>query len=318
MNSQKLFLVPIILMTAIGLAGCADLSLRKGISPALDAGAVETAAMNQSRIIDALARDAGFDHPQDTESVNYYEVAVTGFNYVDDQCRAYFDEMFFIDRGRSQIKSGLAAAGATTAAVLGLTSASTLSMAVVASAFGFASNSTDIITGTYLYALPPATTQALVAKLQMKYRDEAAQRKLDIGSRAESYHQIQNYLALCLPPTIEAEIENAVNGAKPTVVRGAKTFSVVAAPPPAEPKAGPPPKAPPSGHASADLTRVTAACKVVAEDERVLSALSAQLNDPSIAAEAKAEIAKAQQKLERDQNARSALLKQAGLASCPG
>jgi hypothetical protein len=142
--------------------------------------------MNQAAIVDALAREIGYDHPEDPASnVNYYEVAKAGFNYVDDQCRSYFDEMFFIDRGRSQIKSGLAAASGTTAAILGVTNASTLTMSVVASAFGFASTATDIVTGTYLYALPPATTEGLVNRLQAKYRDEVAKAHADISTRAE-------------------------------------------------------------------------------------------------------------------------------------
>jgi hypothetical protein len=195
--------------------------------------------MNQAAIIDALAREIGYDHPEDPASkVNYYEVAKAGFNYVDDQCRSYFDEMFFIDRGRSQLKSGLAAAGGTTAAILGITNASTLTMSVVATAFGFASTATDILAGTYLYALPPATTEGLVNRFQIKYRDAAAQTQATINTRAEAYYQIQNYLALCLPPRIEAEVVNAVNGSRPIAVMGVRTFSVQGAPPPA-PQQGP-------------------------------------------------------------------------------
>ncbi len=146
-------LLPII---SFGLVGCNELGLRRGPAPVLDATAVQTAASNQETIIQALADDAGV-HGNPTDY--YYRVAEAGFNFVDDQCQAYFDTIFFIDRERSQIKSGLAAAGATTAAILGVTNASTLSMSVVASAFGFASATTDIVAGTYLYSLPPSTTQ---------------------------------------------------------------------------------------------------------------------------------------------------------------
>jgi hypothetical protein len=234
MKPNAPFLASLLFVLTFSLTGCADLGLRKGISPVLDASAVETAAMNQGAIIDALAREAGYPHPEDPSTVNYYDVARAGFNYVDDQCRSYFDEMFFIDRGRSQVKSGLAAASATTAAILGVTNASTLTMSVVASAFGFASSATDIVSGTYLYALPPATTEGLVSRLQAKYRDDAAKAQGDINSRTEAYYRIQTYLALCLPPRIEAEIVNAVNGA--TIVKGARTFLVQGAPPPAPPE----------------------------------------------------------------------------------
>ena len=81
--------------------------------------------------------------------------SLAGFNYVDDQCTAYFDQLYFIDRERGQLKSGLAAASGTTAAILGVTNASTLTMSVVASAFGFASAATDILAGTYFTPFPP-------------------------------------------------------------------------------------------------------------------------------------------------------------------
>ena len=165
------FYLLILPFISLGLAGCSELNLRKCPAPVIDSSSVEAATNNQIVIIRALARDAGYDPDS---SVDYYRVAEAGFNYVDDQCRAYFDEIFFIDRERSQLKSGLAAASGTTAAILGVTNASTLTLSVVASAFGFASAATDILAGTYLYALPPATTQGLVNKLQAAYRGAAA------------------------------------------------------------------------------------------------------------------------------------------------
>lgn len=204
---QRILLLPLLLL---GLPGCSEVALRKGPSPILEASAVQTASGNQIAIINALANDAGLNV---NGTVDYYRVAEAGFNYVDDQCRAYFDEMFFIDRGRTQIKSGLASASATTAAILGLTNASSVTLSIVATAFGFASNASDIVTGTYLYTLPPATTQGLVTKLQIAYRDAAAKIHSDINSPTSAYHHIQNYLALCLPPRIEAEVEKTVGAA---------------------------------------------------------------------------------------------------------
>jgi hypothetical protein len=208
--------MPIVLLC---LTGCNGLAGRKGPAPILDVASVQIAASSQRTIIDALAQDAGYDP---LGNVNYYEVAQAGFNYVDDQCSAYFDEMFFLDRARSQAKSGLAAASATTAAILGITNASTLSLSIVASAFGFASNATDILSGTYLYALPPAATQSLVNKLQTAFRDGLAANRANIDSRTSAYYAIQRYLSLCLPPTIEAEIAKQVNA---TVAIGVPTGS---------------------------------------------------------------------------------------------
>lgn len=199
-----LFLLPIL---TVGLASCADTGLRTGIKPVLDVASVQNAASNQTAIINALVLDAGYD-PQG--SVNYYDVAQAGFNYVDDQCTAYFDYMFFFDRRRNEIQSGLAAAGATTGAILGLTNASTMSLGIVASAFGFASNATDIVAGTYVFG-HPAETMVLVNRLQTAFRNGAAKNHAFINSRTSAYYAIQRYLSLCLPPTIEGVIANQIS-----------------------------------------------------------------------------------------------------------
>ena len=204
-HAQRLLsFLPIVML---GLSSCANTSLRTGISPVLDVASVQTAASNQIAIINALALDAGYD-PQG--NVNYYDVAQAGFNYVDDQCNAYFDYMFFFDRRRTEIQSGLAAAGATTGAILGLTNASAMSLGIVASAFGFASNATDIVAGTYVFG-HPAETMVLVHRLQTAYRNGAATNRAFINSRTSAYYAIQRYLSLCLPPTIEGVIANQIN-----------------------------------------------------------------------------------------------------------
>lgn len=200
-------IVPILMLS---LTGCAEFDLRKGPSPVLDGAAVYNAAGNKAILMRALAIDAGFDPDG---PVDYYKVAEAGFNYVDDQCRSYFDTLFFLNKGREQLKSGLAASGQTTAAILGITGAAAPTIAIVAQAFGLASAATDIVTGTYLYALPPATTQAFVERLQLAYREAAANNSAHIQSPASAYFHIQRYLNLCLPPAIEAEITKQISSA---------------------------------------------------------------------------------------------------------
>jgi hypothetical protein len=200
-------LLPIMMF---GLTGCAGFELRKGPSPVIDGTAVYAASDNKLVLLGALERDAGLDQgpaPPDY----YYQVAEAGFNYVDDQCRSYFDELFFLNKGREQVKSGLAATGQTTLAILGITGAAVPTLTIVAQAFGLASAATDIVTGTYLYALPPATTQSFVERLQLAFRAQASGSSASVRSPAAAYYLIQRYLNLCLPPTIEAEITKQIS-----------------------------------------------------------------------------------------------------------
>jgi hypothetical protein len=155
-----------------------------------------------------------------------YDVAEAGFNYVDDRCMEYFSELFYLNRRREAAKSGLGAFGQTTNAILTATGASSLSMGIVAQAFGLASSLTDIAAGTYLYQLPPATTLSFVRKMQGAYRDAAFANRGHINSRATAYHLIQDYLSLCLPPVIEAELVKHVADAAATPVRGGSAANI--------------------------------------------------------------------------------------------
>lgn len=200
-------LLPVMMLS---LTGCAGFELRKGPSPVLDGTAAYNASGNKNVLIRALAADAAVDIDGPGQP-DYYLVAEAGFNYVDDQCRAYFDELFFLNKGREQVKSGLAATGQTTLAILGITGAAVPTMTIVAQAFGLASAATDIVAGTYLYALPPATTQGFVERLQLAFRDAASHNSTSVRSPADAYYLVQRYLNLCLPPTIEAEITKQIS-----------------------------------------------------------------------------------------------------------
>jgi len=127
---------------------------------------------------------------------------------------SYFNDLFFLNREKDELKTGLAAAGATAAAVMGVTGATTKSISIVAQAFGLGAVATDLVAGTYLYQVPPATALGFVKELQLAYRNGLAQRKSMINSPSTSYHAIQDYLTLCLPPTIEAKIAEHVAAAR--------------------------------------------------------------------------------------------------------
>jgi hypothetical protein len=191
------------------LTACNGLQYRHGPPPVIEGAAVEAASANKLQLLRALAQDAsiGGDRASD-----WYLIAEAGFNFIDDQCRSYFDELFFLERRAERIKTGLAVGAQTTAAILAVTGATTPTMNIVAQAFGFGVHATDLIAGTYLYRLPPATTQGFVVKLQSAYRRGASANRAMIDTPTAAYYAIQRYLDLCLPPRIEAEIAKQIAG----------------------------------------------------------------------------------------------------------
>jgi hypothetical protein len=191
-----------------GLAGCVPYP--NPVGPVIDANKLVLSSSNARTIVDALRQDAS---ALNGRSATYYEAAVAGFNFVDDQCAIYFDQLFYLNRRKDALKNALTSFNQTTNAILAVTDAQTLTMAIVAQAFGLATNLVEIVSGTYLYELPPSATLKFVDSTRSAYRIGAAAIKSDINSPAETYHQIQSYLALCQPPTIEAMLSRHIANA---------------------------------------------------------------------------------------------------------
>lgn len=220
MRSAVWYRIFFVLSLALALTACVTSPGQRyiGPSPVIDAALVERSSGRIDRVMAALARDAG--------GGSMYDVTEAGFNYVDDRCMEYFSELFYLNRRRDAAKSGFGAFNQTTNAILTATGASSLSMGIVAQAFGLAQSLTDIVAGTYLYQLPPATTLSFVKKLQGAYRDAAFANRGQIQTQATAYHLIQDYLSLCLPPVIEAELVKHVADAAATPVRGGSAANI--------------------------------------------------------------------------------------------
>jgi hypothetical protein len=215
-----------IMLTSACVAACAPLGGNgRGLPPAIEATDVEQAGGNTERILTALRADSAIGMPG---PISWYAVSQAGFNYIDDRCSEYFNVLFQLNRRREGIKAGLSAFGQTTNAILATTGASAISMAVVAQAFGLASSVTDIVAGTYLYQLPPATTESFVKELQFAFRTGAkeAAKQNEIRGPDDAYHLIQQYLSLCLPPTIEARLVEHIGAVNPQVEQSGPNVSV--------------------------------------------------------------------------------------------
>ncbi|NKQ85523.1 hypothetical protein C3Y91_14295 [Rhizobium sp. UPM1133] len=153
-----------------------------------------------------MSADAGYAK----DSVSFYNIAESGFNFVDDQCNRYFQDLHELEHKRSATKRAFGAFGQTTNAILAITGASAISIAVTAQAFGLAQSVTDAYAGTFLFSLPPSKTGQFVSKIMSAYRNSVAQHSDRVDSGPAVYREIQGYLRLCTPVTIEAMLTEHV------------------------------------------------------------------------------------------------------------
>ncbi len=102
-----------------------------------------------------------------------------------------------------------------------------MSIAVTAQAFGLVQNLADAYTGTFLFSLPPSKTEQFVSKVMIAYRNAAAQHRSKIDSGPAVYREIQGYLRLCTPVTIEAMLTEHIADATAEGIFGAGSTEVV-------------------------------------------------------------------------------------------
>jgi hypothetical protein len=232
------------------LQGCSDMaglswvSDRWGPSPVLAAAASADAAGRQVAVVNAMIAASGLVPvttdpatgqvrvPQfkSTDTYGWYTAITGGFNVIDDACQTYLDDLWKLDRERTAATGIIAATGAAVAAVVnpgGTGTATTL--VVLAQAFGLAGTLTTNVANTYLYAKDPATVKGLVDKLMDAYRQDfhdkvfgnAANKiaaptdanQYPINSYPAAYYRMREYLSLCLPPTIDAQVQTLLSNA---------------------------------------------------------------------------------------------------------
>ncbi|HWU63472.1 MAG TPA: hypothetical protein VN112_15745 [Ensifer sp.] len=191
---------------------------RYGPSPTISANAAQESANAQTAIVEAFRSASG-------DAGDYFGATLIGFNFVDEQCDAYLQALYVLDRERDSTKTGLNAVAQVTNAILGITPASKLTMGVVTQAFGLGGQFADDLLKGYLYGKSPAVISHVVDVLRDKYRTDTASAKSDINSSGVplAYAYIRGYLKLCLPSTISASIDNAAATATATTESDTKS-----------------------------------------------------------------------------------------------
>lgn len=219
---------------AIGLSGCAGLSAfrnRYGPDPVLVATSIEEANANTERVILALEGRAGVGHLPPVDP-RWQLVTEAGANYIDEVCDAYLRDLFIFNREINRTKDLITLVGTTTTAIMGFADASKTAIEIATSAFGFGASATSIIGNSYLYRVDPGVIKGIVEKSQKAYRVDYLQDPSSaIGTRPGMYAALHGYLALCLPQTIDRQINEylANAGAKPSNP-GEKPVAAIVAP----------------------------------------------------------------------------------------
>jgi hypothetical protein len=222
------------------LQGCSDMNGlswindRWGPSPVLVAAASTDAASRQVAVVNAMIASSGLVRvttdpvtqqllvPQPVNRSGWYTAITSGFNVIDDACQTYLDDLWKLDRQRTAATGIITATGAAVSAIVNSGgNARTSTLAILTQAFGLAGTLTTDISNTYLYAKDPATVKGLVDKMMDAYRQDFNDKvngnsatkitaldesQYPIQTYPAAYYRMREYLSLCLPPTIDAQV----------------------------------------------------------------------------------------------------------------
>jgi hypothetical protein len=145
------------------------------------------------------------DHP------TYSEVVAAGINYVDVRCDRYMDALFHFNRIRETASREVQFAGAASAAALTILKASTELIGLAPLGIGFIDQTINNVGRGLLYDLPPHIVRQLVERQQDAYLKAVSK---EYTSRPHAMQTIQGYASLCLPATIETEVNRAIAAAE--------------------------------------------------------------------------------------------------------
>ncbi|WP_143748317.1 hypothetical protein [Mesorhizobium carmichaelinearum] len=201
---------------------------RNGPDPVMPYAAVKPHLDNQVRIMNAFESNVIRYGGDQSGSKIWYYTALEGYNFVDGECDQYMDELYALDHGRDRFKSAVDSTGLLVNAIMATDPSSKVAMSIVAQAFGLASKYVDTFANSYLYSGHSSTVHHVVSEMQAAYRSKVVPSA--ITSEPEAYQSIRGYLELCLPPTIEAKIDEALSASKAsTPPKGSDTGKAAAA-----------------------------------------------------------------------------------------
>jgi hypothetical protein len=201
-----------------------------GLPSTPNAKALKISTENQIKVFDLLLIRAGLkpfcsesqmnDCENITQGNNKWDSVVdAGLGYVDEQCGKYIDALFWYNRFKKTTSNQLSITGASTASIMGLLKSSAKQISLVATTFGLTSTSFNNLTSHVLYQLEPSGIKVLIDRSKVAYRSIIEKGRLAspreaAANKPQAMRAIAGYLSLCLPATIETNINTAIQSSQ--------------------------------------------------------------------------------------------------------
>lgn len=198
----------------------------RGVPATLQQSTIVANAEAQESLVTALIKKAHVRGELDAIDPRWAAVAEAGVGEVDLLCDQYIAALYNFNRDQQAAREGLTAAGATTAAILGLTGAAGVTIALVAASFGLAASLFDAGVNSVLFSVSPDAVRSIAQRGRQAYLAGITWK--EVTTRPRMMIVVQGYLTQCSPAAIEANINNAATGA-PSVANSNADIALKAA-----------------------------------------------------------------------------------------
>lgn len=215
---RRLTLAAFLPVVSVWLAAC-DPALeqkyyKEGIGTEIARPDIATVTALQDLYLSELCRQTGMVPMVDGVcspvglTPNWGVIAEAGMNDIDARCDAYL--AWLDDKRRSQepILSEINALQTTSQALMRVAGVGADPITMVGLAFGLASNTFTNIRSRLLLEANHSTVQSIVLSRQKEYRDGLMKQR--IVTRAEAVYALRSYLRICMPMTIEMQINTTI------------------------------------------------------------------------------------------------------------
>ena len=215
-------------IVALALAGCDPVTERRYVTEGAGVDLYTADRANQvelqNRYVDFICAQAG---PNCGGSWAAFVQA--GMNDIDQRCDAFLTWLDARRRDKEPVLNELTAIGAATHTIMTVTGSSAGSLDIVTAAMALAAATYSNWNSRLLLSLNQSTVQDTVYANQGKFRDKIKDYTID--NRPYAIYLLRNYLRLCMPTTIEANINTSatlVQLGNPTAAKESTVVKAIA------------------------------------------------------------------------------------------
>lgn len=192
---------------AVALQGCSNADRRyfdSGIGTELGYSTLPKQTASQNDYVRYICQQAGSVNC----AVDWNTFVQAGMNDIDERCDGYLAWLDARRRSNGAVLDQISDTQTAAEAVLIATKAGSLAISLVGTALGFARETFNNVNSRLLMEVNHSTVQSIVLSNQTRFRDDL--RTKSIGTRPQAVYALRQYLRICMPFTIETEINNTL------------------------------------------------------------------------------------------------------------